>query len=285
MPAICAVLFALALGAAPSTSVRQWSPAHISSEQFESHPAFDPRNGDLYFVRSSPQFKGWRLVTSHCTASGWSDPVAPPFAGDGVEADPFFTPDGSSLYFISNRTTDGIRRSDMDLWRVDRDSAGIWSRPIRLPVPLNSLSNEWYPRVADGWVYFGSERDGGLGHSDIWRAHTDGVGVWAVENLGTAVNSSAHEYEFLISPDGRRAVLMTDKGFYAVRRTPTGWHMKQRLGREINVNGTEIGALFSPSGRSLLFARDTKTRFSGELYVSTRGAVEAWPPSCERGKV
>jgi hypothetical protein len=64
MPAICAVLFALALGAAPSTSVRQWRPAHISSEQFESHPAFDPRNGDLYFVRSSPQFKGWRLTAA-----------------------------------------------------------------------------------------------------------------------------------------------------------------------------------------------------------------------------
>jgi hypothetical protein len=38
----------------PHTPPQRWTPAAISSSQFESHPAFDTLTGDLYFVRSSP---------------------------------------------------------------------------------------------------------------------------------------------------------------------------------------------------------------------------------------
>ena len=82
---------ALAGGAivlAARVDVRPWTPAGISSPQFESHAAFDPKSGELYFVRSSPQFTGWRILVSRCTATGWSEPRPPTFAGDGVEADP-----------------------------------------------------------------------------------------------------------------------------------------------------------------------------------------------------
>jgi hypothetical protein len=77
--------------------VTRWAPAAIASGQFESHGAFDPRVRDFYFVRSSPKFEGWRILVSHCGADGWSKPEPPAFAGDGVEADPWFTPDGRTL--------------------------------------------------------------------------------------------------------------------------------------------------------------------------------------------
>ena len=44
------------------------TPAGVSSPKFESHPAFDPWTGDLYFVRSKPDFTGWRILTSRCDA-------------------------------------------------------------------------------------------------------------------------------------------------------------------------------------------------------------------------
>ena len=53
-------------------------------------------------------------------------------------------------------------------------------------------------------------------------------------------------------------ILMADGGPYETRRTPFGWAPRTRLGPEVNVNGSEIGPLFSPSGKSVLFARDTK---------------------------
>jgi hypothetical protein len=272
------LLLAAAL-AAPA--VERWSPPRLSSPQFESHAAFDPRNGDFYFVRSTPAFEGWRLFASRCDETGWSEPRPPVFAGDGVEADPWFTPDGRSLYFISTRSTDGVHRADLDIWRVDRRSDQQWGVPKRLPVPPNSTANEWFPRIAvDGWIYFGSGRPGGFGKTDIWRAKQGVTGSWQVDNLGRTINTADDEFEAAKSPDGKTLIIMASSGLYESTATRHGWRPRHRLGSDINVNGTEVGALFSPSGRSVLFARDTHDPLSGEFFVWRRRGSEQWPPTC-----
>ncbi len=273
---------ALAVPATASDStVRPWKPEGISSAKFESHPAFDPKNGDFYFVRSSPQFQGWRIFVSHCTEKGWSEPQAPSFAGDGVEADPYFTADGSSLYFISTRSVNGVKRDNLDIFRVDRDASGAWGAPFQLPEPINSAGAEWFPRLApDGALYFGSDRPGGLGATDIWRARLDTKGAWTVENLGAAVNTAGDEYEPLLSPDGSRMIIMADADLYETHMTDKGWTPRTKLGPEINQPGLKVGALFSPSGKSLLFARDTQGPDAGEFFVWNEGADETWPPEC-----
>jgi hypothetical protein len=278
---IAAATIGLAVALAVAATVTEWSPPGISSAQFESHAAFDPRNGDMYFVRSSPQFRGWRILTSVCRNGEWSPPRPAPFAADVDEADPWFTTDGRSLYFISNRGSDGGAKSDLDIWRVDRAHDGPWGTPQRLPAPVNSTGQEWFPRLApDGWLYFGSDRPGGHGKTDIWRAREHRPGQWQVENAGPSINSEGDEYEAEISPDGSRMVLMTADGYYESRRTAQGWSQRQRMGEVMNRNGTEVGALFSPSGRSLLFARDTKGPMSGEFHVWHEQGDEAWPVGC-----
>jgi len=270
-------LLSLLVQAAPVV----WSTPPISSDQFESHPAFDPRTGDLWFVRSTPQFSGWRIKVSRCGPSGWSAPSDAPIAGDGVEADPWFTPDGRTLWFISTRSTDGVRKKDLDIWRVVRRSNGRWGTPERLPEPVNSSGQEWFPRVArDGWLYFGSDRPGGFGKTDIWRARQNRTGRWTVENAGPALNTAADEYEPLPSPDGKWMLLSGADAYYSSKRTAHGWGPRVRLGPEINLNGSEIGAAFSPSGKSWLFGRDVKDGRSGELML-VRGD-EQWPAPCPR---
>lgn len=278
---VTAVMMLICGSASPRADVIPWKPAGVSSGQFESHAAFDPKTGQLYFVRSSPSFQGWRIFVSECTPSGWSAPQPPPFAGDGVEADPWFTPDGSSLWFISTRSLNGEKRRDLDLWRVDRGSDGAWGSPIHLPAPVNSPGAEWFPRAApDGWLYFGSDRTGGLGRTDIWRARADSAGTWTIENLGPTVNSEGDEYEPLPSPDGTRMIIMADGALYETRKTDTGWSQRVKLDPSVNATGTEIGALFSPTGRSLLFSRDTKGADSGEFFVWHETGSEPWPPQC-----
>lgn len=283
-----AATVALALAGATSCGaverVEAWTPRGVSSPQFESHAAFDPRNGDFWFVRSSPKFEGWRILVSRCGASGWSEPQPPAFAGDGVEADPWFTPDGRVLYFISTRSSDGTKRKDLDIWRVERDADGRWGMPQRLPEPVNSTAQEWFPRLAaDGWLYFGSGRPGGHGKTDIWRAHEQGD-RWVVENAGAAFNGPGDEYEPLPSPDGKWMLVEGDDSYYRVRRDGDRWLPREKLPPEINRNGSEIGAVFSPSGRTVLFARDAKGPLSGEFFVWHLGADEAWPPACPAAK-
>jgi Tol biopolymer transport system component len=279
---LAAISAGAALAAGPPAAVTPWKPPGVSSPQFESHAAFDPRNSDLYFVRSSPAFEGWRILVTHCTLKGWSEPRPPAFAAANArEADPYFTRDGGTLYFISTRTTDGVHRKDLDIWRVDRDAKDAWGEPVRLPEPVNSTSTEWFPRPSpDGWIYFGSNRPGGLGGNDIWRARPGEAGAWRVENLGPAINTPGDEYEALPSPDGERMIVMADGDLFESRRDGDGWSKRVRLPAEVNTPGLEVGAVFSPSGRSILFARDTKGPDSGEFFVYREGDPEAWPLDC-----
>lgn len=261
--------------------IEPWTPAGVSSPMFESHAAFDPWNGDLYFVRSDVNFSGWRILTSRCAPQGWTSPVDAAFAGDGVEADPWFSKDGRTLYFISTRSTDGVKKKDLDIWRVARGKDGRWGTPERLPEPVNSSGQEWFPRPgADGWLYFGSSRPGGLGRTDIWRARQQ-KGKWVAENLGPSVNTAGDEYEPLPSPDGKTMIVQAGDSYYQTWPQGSGWSPRVKLGPEVNVNGSEIGALFSPSGKSLMFARDSKDGKSGEFLVLRR-SPEAWPAPCPR---
>jgi len=281
--AFAAASCAAAAHAVPG-ALSPFAPAGIASDRFESHPAFDPLTGDFYFVRSAPDFSGWRLYVARCTPTGWDAAIEAPFAGDGVEADPWFTHDGRTLYFISTRTTDGVHGRNLDLWTVTRGASLEWGTPQRLPEPLSSTGREWFPRVgADGWLYFGSDRAGGLGKTDIWRARQS-AGQWLVENLGSAINTAANEFEAEMSADGKRLIIMADDGLFESAYDGKRWQPRVKLPPQINANGTEVGALLSPSGRSMLFARDTRSERSGEFFIWRAGKPEAWPPTCPMRK-
>ena len=264
-----------------AATVEPWKPEGVSSPQFESHAAFDPATGDFWFVRSSPSFEGWRIFVSRCGSDGWSKPEPWPLASDGLEADPWFTTDGRTLWFISSRSTDGVKRKDLDIWKVERGANGKWGTPVRLPEPINSNGPEWFPRLSrDGWLYFGSSRPGGLGKNDIWRAREGSPGKWTVENLGPAINTAADEYEPLPSADGQRLIVMAADGLYESRMEKGRWSPKKKLPPEVHAGGMVIGAVFSPSGKSLLFARDGGPPDSGEFFVLREAGPEDWPPAC-----
>jgi WD40-like Beta Propeller Repeat len=285
LAAITLLLFAPESGAKPlqmkSGVVMRWTVKGISSESFESHAAIDPRTGDFWFVRSAPDFTGWRILVSHCAGSSALDPATPKFASKGLEADPGFSPDGRFLYYISTRATSSMKSRDLDIWRVDRRNGLSWSAPERLPTPVNSGDAEWFPRQSvDGWLYFGSNREGGFGGNDIWRARQNAAGKWRAENAGPNVNSALDEYEPLPSPDGRTLIIETSDGYYISRLEHGVWSRREKLDREINANGSEIGAIFSPRGQSLLFGRDTGKPESGEFFLWRFGRAEEWPKIC-----
>jgi len=277
--ATASVMALLSAGSArePAPEIQHWSPPAISSPDWESHPAFDPRTGDLWFVRSDKSFSGWHLLVARCERGSWQPPVAGPIAKPGLEADPWFSPDGKTLWFISTRRTGSNRSADLDIYRVERAADGTWGEPAPLPAPVNSDAAEWFPRPAkDGWLYFGSRRAGGHGKDDIWRAR-ERNGRWSVENLGPEFNTADNESEFQPAPNGRWGLLSTDQGLVRVVATAHGWRREQPFA---NQNGTEIGSLIAPDNHSFIFSRDAGDGASGELFLARPPGGVGWAPGC-----
>jgi Tol biopolymer transport system component len=188
------------------------------------------------------------------------------FSGRWDDADLSFSPDGNTIYFISNRPDDerGERHPDTDIFRMKR-TGDEWSEPERV-AELSSPGNEWYPnQAADGTLYFGSERRAGNlgpeGTSDLWRARWLGDRFGEPENLGPTINTDAEDIEPWISPDGTLLVFAA-KGrddslgsydLYTSRSCDGAWTTPQPLAGGVNTPGWEFGPRFSPDGASFYY--------------------------------
>lgn len=278
----CAAVFgALVCGAGTAQPVR-WTPAAISSPEYEASPTFSPDGRTMIFLQADAAFRKYRLAETRCVGGAWSPPRPLPFAAPpAADADPFLSRDGRRLYFISTRADP--TGEDFDIYVASR-TAGGWSKPRRLPEPVNSKGSELLPREdGEGRLYFGSNRPGGQGQGDIYVATPGTGGRWSVRNLEAPVNTAAFEYEAEISRDGRHMVVVAD-------RTGRSHQYRYRLegNRWIAVGQVpafedqfQVGPLLSPKADRLLFAQRDGAR-SGEIFLVDLSATPdpAWPPAC-----
>jgi hypothetical protein len=106
---------------------------------------------------------------------------------------PAISPDGPSLYFISDRPGGA---GGLDLWVSQRDSLeDPWQAPLPLNV-VNTGATEFAPAFSPSGhlLFFGSDRPGGCGGQDLWvsfrRNKRDDFGWQSPINLGCVINSS-----------------------------------------------------------------------------------------------
>lgn len=137
------------------TAVYTWSPLmplgdNVNSPQgWEAQPSISGDGQTLFFAaaraESTPDQNG-NLTMDIFSAKrldngtwGPAEKLPSPVNSDAQDKSPFLHPDGRTLYFSSNRLPSG---GGYDLWMSQRDTAGIWSAPINLGLPLNSSGDE-----------------------------------------------------------------------------------------------------------------------------------------------
>lgn len=269
----------------PSGSATLWTPAAISGPGYESSPTFAPDGQTMVYLAADKDFRNYRLMQSRCEKGAWGKPVPPSFAMPlpVIEADPFITPDGQRLYYISSRHAPA--KEDFDIWYVERTIDGGWGEPQRLPAPVNSPAAELLPRTdADGRLYFGSSRAGSAGGGDIYVATEVRPGEWTVANLGAPVSGDGHDYEAEISRDGKTMITVSDRGdrshLYRYRREGERWIEAGRI--PADPAQFQVGPLLSPKGDRLLFAQRHGER-SGEMFLIdlVPDPDRSWPPTCQ----
>ena len=214
----------------------------------------------LVFARSDTDFANSRILVSRKRGEQWDEPHEAAFTDARYkDSDPWLTPEGSTLYFVSNRPSRGAAaRADLDLWHVSvtPDGFGV---PQRLTA-LSSEGHELGPELHDGWLYFNSSRKGGPAPLSIWRARRSGDGFDAPEPMPAPFNDGQYQGDFTLSPDGRTALFwserdgIADGDLFAVRRTDSGWSKAVRLPSPINAAGLDFTPSFSADGRELRFA-------------------------------
>jgi len=280
-------LWGLTQAQTPPSAPTIFAEGIISSGDYESHPAFTPDGRTLYFVKSTPTFSFWTILVARFVNGQWTTPDIAPFSGRYSDADPFITADGKQFYFISRRPGPEKTSIDLDIWVMDRTEAG-WSEPRNLGAPVNSRGNEWYPTVAaDGTLYFGSDRPGGAGATDLYRSRLADGRYQAPENLGNAINTEFDEYEPYIFADQKCLIFMASgrpdghsgsNDLYVSQYRDGQWTKAQNLGDQINSHAHEYSPLVSPDGQTFFFASARPRRPPGkhveysELLTWLRGA-------------
>jgi tetratricopeptide (TPR) repeat protein len=123
-------------------------------------------------------------------------------ASQADEAALSMSADGNTIVFTSNdRLTS---HGGYDLF-TSRKENGIWTKPINLGKTINSVAKETQPCISDNGktIYFASNRQGGLGGTDIYVVTRKADNKWSQPtNLGPKINTVGNEESPFMHADG-----------------------------------------------------------------------------------
>ncbi|WP_052101466.1 TolB family protein [Novilysobacter arseniciresistens] len=175
-----------------------------------------------------------------------------------VEVRASVSPDGQRIVWGSTDREGG--RGGWDLWQA-RLVDGRWQDPQ--PLALNSRDNDFDPMFStDGrWLYFFSNRRGGEGGDDLYRAAVEPGGFGKPANLGPGVNTAGDEWAPTPSADGAHLLFASDGHGGAgghdlfVARHDGDAFVDPRPLAGVNTAADEFDGAWLGAGRSLVFAR------------------------------
>lgn len=147
------------------------------------------------------------LFESVLTGEEWSKPES---LGKNINTDDWhessaaYSPDGNTLYFVSNKPG-GIGAHD--IYVSHKDDKGKWGEAKNLGTTINTKYDEEgvYMHPDGKTLYFSSMGHTSMGGYDIFKSVLDAeTGTWSVpENIGYPVNTADNDVFFVISASGK----------------------------------------------------------------------------------
>lgn len=264
-PCRIAVLLALACAvpALAQLTPAPFAPGLVSGPRNDYNLSISDDGRTMVFARSDADFAHAKIMLSERGPGAGTDWPAPRAIGFSDEryrdSDPWLTPDGMTLYFISDRPAPGrVDRHDLDIWRAVKQG-GHWQAPEHLGDTVNGRGEELGPELHDGLLYFATARKSGMGGLDVYAANATADGFATPELLPAPINSAASESDFTLSRDGATALFwrqVDGRGLLHVsRRTQEGtWSPAEPLPDDINIGPFNFTPAFSPDATCITFA-------------------------------
>jgi Tol biopolymer transport system component len=248
----------------PLTEPRMLAPGVISTADDEFGGAFTPDGKTVFFDKTVSRHYLYVICESHFVNGTWTTPEIAPFSGVYRDSDPVLSPDGRTLFFVSDRPVNGRPKTDFDIWIVKKTASG-WSEPENLGAPVNGESGEYFASVtAKGDLYFSSDRTGGKGGLDVWVSRLVNGKYGEPVNLGDAINTPAWELDCMVAPDESFMIVGAigrpdsygNYDLYVSRNRDGAWTPVESLGPKINTASREYSPRLSPDGRYLFFTSE-----------------------------
>jgi hypothetical protein len=222
------------------------------------------------------------ILESILTGEEWSDPVRlpEPINSDENETSASISPDGRTIYFVSDRKWGYGGR---DIWYSTQDETGTWGEAINLGKLINSAEDEEGVFIHPNGkaLFFSSKGHNTTGGFDIFMSVYDETTLtWAEpENLGYPINTAENEIYFVLQGNGKT-------GYYASSK-PDGYGdldiysvtfmedlMKKNTtllkGRVINNTDTPLGStvVLKNKGTDKLVGTFKSNKTTGKYLVS-----------------
>jgi hypothetical protein len=174
----------------------------ISNSHYSRDLAISPNGEEIFYTSVSPRNKFSTIIHLKKSGNTWIQAQIASFSGQYSDLEPFIHPNGKQLFFASNRPVDtGETVKDFDIWFVEKDAQGQWTSPNRLPENINTVTDEFYPSIANsGNLYFTASYDDAKGREDIYKSTWDGSKFSDPVSLDS-VNSAFFEFNAFIAPD------------------------------------------------------------------------------------
>lgn len=250
------------------------------------------KNGrEVFFTVQSPDESISHIATMRLWNGKWSEPELLPFNDESNYLEPFWTDNGSRLYFVSDRPSGETETAEQnfDIWYSYRDELkdNQWSEPINIGAPVNSANNEFYPTLSKNKnLYFTMDVPDSGRKDDIYFCKWNGKKYEDPVLLNDSINSTGFEFNAFISRD--ESFLLYTKynaadsygsgDLYIARKDKQGnWTKAENLGNVINSKFMEYcpfydentQTLYFTSKRNSLESKDFKTIAEFEQYLES----------------
>jgi Tol biopolymer transport system component len=259
-----------------------FAPGIVSTEKTEMNSVFSPNGKEFFFARRDG--KTLVMYFSRKSNGRWTKPEAFPYCEGIFNGDMSYSPDGRRLYYCSDRKTDDYLGS-LDIWYCERTESG-WSEPVHLGPTVNSASSDTYPVFTkNGGLFFGSDREGGMGDKDLYYTRlVDGSYTKPIP-LGNAINSEYGEGDTYVAFDesymiintwGRPDCYGSGDLYISFKLADGSWSKAKNMGERINTEFLEFCPMMSPDGKYLFYT--SNRRGNGDIYWVDAGIIEKLKP-------
>ncbi|TSJ44467.1 hypothetical protein FO440_09895 [Mucilaginibacter corticis] len=234
-----------------------FAPGILSTPYSEWSVSFSPDGNTAY---SSLGDVFWTIITAKKVNGAWQRPEVVPFSGKFRDTDPFVTPDGKALFFISSRpylpgAAPNVPQAAIHIWKVKKQTDGSWGTPAHLDSTINLTGvGNYAPSVsAKGTLYYCSPRKGLTGMQSFF-AIREGDHYDKPQQL--LIPGATEIQDPFIAPDESYLVYLDGNDLCVSFKQNGAWTKEEKLGPEVN-NGNNLSSPHvSADGKILYYTSD-----------------------------